>query len=137
MLFLVRKRGRPRGRGRGPGRPRGSRSGRGRRYSRSTPDYSSLVKVELDDSPSPEEASHEVDEDHTVFTAIKSPPVLKTIKKEDIMISVSIHESLCICGFSCIYTFVLVRLNKYKYSAIIMLRRIRQWYAGMLLRICN
>lgn len=94
MLFLVRKRGRPRGRGRGPGRPRGSRSGRGRGYSRSAPDYSSLVKVELEDSPSPEEPSQEVTEGHTVFTAIKSPPVLKTIKKEDIMVSVSVHEFL-------------------------------------------
>lgn len=67
--------------------------------------------MELEDSPSPEEPSHEVADDHTVFTAVKSPPVLKTIKKEDIMVSVSVHESLYICDFSRIYTFCVGKIE--------------------------
>ncbi|KAK3881671.1 hypothetical protein Pcinc_013891 [Petrolisthes cinctipes] len=86
-MSVARKRGRPRGRGRGPGRPRGSRTGRGRGSGRSAIDSTSIVKVEMESSPSPEEPSQEGEahDDHTIFKAIKTPTILKTIKKEDIM----------------------------------------------------
>lgn len=82
--FLGKKRGRGRGRGRPPGRVRGRGRGRPRGRPRGSSPKKSLgeciVKLEL------EQADDELT-NVTFFSALKSPHSLKTIKKEDIMVS--------------------------------------------------
>ncbi|KAG7171727.1 Zinc finger protein 26-like 12 [Homarus americanus] len=77
------RKGRGRGRGRPPGRPRGRGRGRPRGRPKGSAPIKSpekcIVKLEL------EPADDNGLENVTFFSALKSPPSLKTIKKEDIM----------------------------------------------------